>query len=35
MSGWRRHWPAWKRKLLRLERNSLFDPKRLRAALAP
>jgi hypothetical protein len=33
MSAWRRQWPEWKRRLLRLERNSLFDPKRLRAAL--
>jgi hypothetical protein len=33
MSAWRRHWPRWKRALLRQERNSLFDPKRLRAAL--
>ena len=35
MTAWRRRWPGWKRALLRLERNSLFDPKRLRAALAP
>lgn len=34
MTDWRRRWPGWKRALLRLERNSLFDPKRLRAALA-
>jgi hypothetical protein len=34
MSGWRRQWPGWKRSLLRLERNSLFDARRLRAALA-
>jgi hypothetical protein len=34
MSGWRRQWPGWKRRLLRLERNSLFDARRLRAALA-
>ena len=32
--AWRRQWPAWKRKLLRLERHSLFDPKRLRTSLA-
>jgi hypothetical protein len=31
---WRRHWPAWKQRLLSRERRSLFDPKRLRAALA-
>ena len=30
---WRRNWPDWRRKLLRLERNSLFDPGRLRSAL--
>ncbi|HEX8263624.1 MAG TPA: hypothetical protein VF547_12185 [Allosphingosinicella sp.] len=30
---WRRRWPAWKRGLLRLERSSLFDSRRLRAAL--
>lgn len=33
LSAWRRQWPRWKRKLLRLERNSLFDSRRLRAAL--
>jgi len=33
MADWHRRWPGWKRALLRLERNSLFDPKRLRAAL--
>lgn len=33
LRSWRRHWPAWKRKLLRLERNSLFDENRLRRAL--
>lgn len=32
--AWRRHWPNRKRRLLRLERSSLFDSKRLRAALA-
>jgi hypothetical protein len=31
--AWRRHWPGWQSKLLRLERNSLFDPGRLRSAL--
>jgi hypothetical protein len=31
---WRRRWPDRKRRLLRLERRSLFDSKRLRAALA-
>jgi hypothetical protein len=31
--AWRRHWPGWKSRLLRLERNSLFDPGRLRSAL--
>jgi hypothetical protein len=30
MRAWRRRWPSWKRDLLRLERGSLFDPKRLR-----
>jgi hypothetical protein len=34
-SAWRRHWPGWRRRLLRLERNSLFDAKRLRAAIGP
>jgi hypothetical protein len=34
MGDWRRQWPGWKRRLLRLERRSLFDPKRLRSALA-
>jgi hypothetical protein len=34
LRAWRRHWPQRRRALLRLERNSLFDPKRLRAALA-
>ncbi|HET9638066.1 MAG TPA: hypothetical protein VFP12_02555 [Allosphingosinicella sp.] len=33
METWRRHWPGWKRKLLRLEQSSLFDERRLRAAL--
>ncbi|HEX8573397.1 MAG TPA: hypothetical protein VF759_11665 [Allosphingosinicella sp.] len=33
-SEWRRRWPAWKRRLARLERGSLFDPVRLRAAAA-
>jgi len=31
--AWRRRWPAWRRALLRLERHSLFDARRLRAAL--
>lgn len=30
---WRRTWPAWKGRLLRLERHSLFDERRLRASL--
>ncbi|MET1111984.1 MAG: hypothetical protein ABWX67_10710 [Allosphingosinicella sp.] len=33
MADWRRQWPRWKRALLRLERDSLFDPERLRVAL--
>lgn len=33
MRPWRRHWPAWRRKLLRLERHSLFDEERLRQSL--
>ncbi|HEX6377349.1 MAG TPA: hypothetical protein VFZ91_16700 [Allosphingosinicella sp.] len=32
--AWRRQWPQWQRRLLRLERNSLFDARRLRASLA-
>lgn len=31
--AWSRHWPAWRRDLLRLEPSSLFDRKRLRASL--
>lgn len=31
--AWRRNWPEWRRKLLGLERDSLFDPGRLRSAL--
>lgn len=31
---WRRQWPNLRRRLLRLERTSLFDPARLRAAIA-
>ena len=34
LGAWRRHWPERRRQLLRLERRSLFDPQRLRAALA-
>lgn len=30
MRSWRRHWPGWKRRLLRLESRSLYDSKRLR-----
>ncbi|MGZ8285431.1 MAG: hypothetical protein ACXW27_10615 [Allosphingosinicella sp.] len=33
MERWRRLWPGWKRKLSRLEPSSLFDERRLRAAL--
>jgi hypothetical protein len=33
ISAWRRQWPQWRRRLLRLERNSLFDRGRLRSAL--
>lgn len=33
METWRRLWPGWKRKLLRLEPRSLFDERRLRDAL--
>jgi hypothetical protein len=35
MSVWRSRWPGWKRRLLRLERVSLFDARRLRASIAP
>ena len=34
LAAWRRAWPGWKRRLLRLEGRSLFDPGRLRASLA-
>jgi hypothetical protein len=34
LGAWRRHWPGWKRRLLGLERNSLFDARRLRTSLA-
>ncbi|HEX8225747.1 MAG TPA: hypothetical protein VF605_18215 [Allosphingosinicella sp.] len=34
MVAWRRHWPERRRKLLRLERSSLFDDRKLKAALA-
>jgi hypothetical protein len=30
---WHRRWPAWKRRLLQLEPNSLFDERRLRSTL--
>lgn len=30
---WSRQWPGWKRRLLRLESRSLFDPGRLRDAM--
>lgn len=33
MRRWRRHWPRWKLRLLRLESASLFDSKRLNALL--
>jgi hypothetical protein len=33
--AWRRDWPDRRRRLLRLEQVSLFDPGRLRASLAP
>jgi len=33
METWRRRWPGWKRRLLRLEPASLFDERRLRASL--
>jgi hypothetical protein len=33
MDRWRRQWPGWQRRLLRLESHSLFDPKRLHAAM--
>lgn len=32
--AWRRQWPGLKRRLLRLEPDSLFDARKLRAALA-
>lgn len=32
--AWRRNWPERRRRLLRLERNSLYDQRRLKAALA-
>jgi hypothetical protein len=32
--AWHQRWPERRRSLLRLERRSLFDEKRLRAALA-
>jgi hypothetical protein len=32
--AWRRHWPERRRTLLGLERSSLYDERRLRAALA-
>lgn len=31
--AWRRHWPERRRALLRLEKNSLYDPARLRRAV--
>ena len=34
MTDWRRRWRGWRRALLRLEGKSLFDPDRLKAALA-
>lgn len=34
LGAWRRHWLERRRKLLGLERSSLFDERRLRAALA-
>jgi hypothetical protein len=34
LGAWRRHWPERRRKLLRLERASLYDPRKLKAALA-
>ncbi len=34
MEAWRRHWPERRRRLLRLERASLFDERKLRAALS-
>jgi hypothetical protein len=34
LRAWRRAWPGRKRTLLRLEGNSLYDPGKLRAALA-
>jgi hypothetical protein len=34
LRAWRRNWTDRKRRLLRLERNSLFDERRLRASLA-
>ena len=34
IGAWRRRWPVLRRKLLRLERASLYDERKLRAALA-
>lgn len=34
MRAWRRNWPERRRKLLRLERASLYDERRLKVALA-
>jgi hypothetical protein len=34
LRAWRRSWPERRRKLLRLERDSLYDKRKLRAALA-
>jgi hypothetical protein len=35
LAAWRQRWPARKRRLLRDERRSLFNPRRVQEALAP